>query len=148
MQSRFQAWNRGAAGLSAVALLAVAGCGGGSDSAAQGQTGAPATPTAAATATSTPGASASAGSAKGGAHTVPISGFAYHPAKLVVKPGTQVTWVDKDAANHTVTFKGGGPGDLGNIDPGKKLSSRFTKPGTYRYVCQYHPNMHGTIVVK
>lgn len=147
MQPGLRAWRRGAAGLGAIAVLGVAGCGSGSGSGAAAQSGSGASSTPDASATPTPGASASAGSAKRGARTVPISGFAYHPVKLVVKRGTKVTWVDKDAANHTVTFKRG-PGNLGNVDPGKKLSARFTKPGTYSYVCQYHPNMHGTIVVK
>jgi plastocyanin len=78
---------------------------------------------------------------------VSIAGYEFQPKRLTVPVGAQVTWVDKDAANHTVTFDGG-PGDLGNVDPDERVSTRFTAPGTYAYVCQYHPNMRGTVVVK
>jgi plastocyanin len=78
---------------------------------------------------------------------VAIAGFEFRPQRLTVRAGSRVTWVDKDASNHTVTFDGG-PGDLGNVNPGERLRARFDESGTYAYVCQYHPNMRGTIVVK
>jgi plastocyanin len=123
----------------ALAALGIAGaglvaCGGGSGAAAKSS--APA---------STPTAVAAA--IKHGHQIVPIKGFAFRPARLVVKRGTRITWVDKDSANHTVSFKRG-PGDLGNLDQGQRRSARFAKRGTYRYVCQYHPNMKGVVVVR
>lgn len=116
------------------ALLAVAGCGGGSGAAARRQ------------ASSTPAATP-APAAAGGPRTVRIADFAYQPGRVVVRRGTRVRWVNRDVANHTVTFEGG-PGDLGNLDRGQRRGTRFTRAGTYRYVCQYHPNMHGTVVVR
>ena len=50
-------------------------------------------------------------------------------------------------AGCTVTFDGG-PGDLGNVDQNERVSTEFSSPGTYAYVCTYHPNMRGTVVVK
>ena len=78
---------------------------------------------------------------------VTIEGYEYGPKRLTVQVGAKVTWVDKDAANHTVTFDGG-PGDLGNVDPNERVSAEFASAGTYAYVCQYHPNMRGTVVVE
>ena len=78
---------------------------------------------------------------------VTIEGYEFRPQRLTVQTGARVTWVDKDAANHTVTFDGG-PGDLGNVDPNERVSTKFNSPGTYSYVCTYHPNMRGTVVVK
>jgi plastocyanin len=77
---------------------------------------------------------------------VRIAGFEYRPVQLIVRRGTRVTWVNADTTDHTVTFTKS-PRDLGNVDPGKRLSARFRTPGRYAYVCQYHPSMHGAVVV-
>ncbi len=78
---------------------------------------------------------------------VTIKDFEYAPRHLEVGAGANVAWTDEDAANHTVTFKRG-PGDLGNVSEGETVSARFTKPGRYAYVCQYHPSMKGTVTVR
>jgi len=115
----------------------LAGCGG--DDEAQP---APSRPAATATPSATAAPKASAGPAK-----VAIAGFEYEPGDLTVEPGAKVTWVNEDASNHTVTFEEG-PGDLGNVDENGKLSASFEEAGRYAYVCQYHPNMKGTITVR
>lgn len=76
-----------------------------------------------------------------------IKGFEFQPRVIRVAKGTRVSWTDADAANHTVTFANG-PGDLGNIREGGKLFAKFSRAGRFAYVCQYHPNMRGTVVVK
>ncbi len=124
--------------LAPLVLLAVAGCGG--DDAA-----APSPPTAAAAASATP---APASSPTAGAEKVAIKDFDYAPGKLEVAKGTRVTWTNADAANHTVTFDAGTQKSLGNQAKGKAVSFTFTKPGTFAYHCDYHPNMHGTVVVR
>lgn len=78
---------------------------------------------------------------------VRIAGFAYHPPRLVVRAGTTITWTDADSANHTVTAENGSF-DVGNISRGERGSRRFTKPGSFAYQCNYHPNMHGQVVVR
>lgn len=45
-----------------------------------------------------------------------------------------MTWTNRDAANHKVTFAHGP--DLGNVDQGESVSRRFTRPGRFAYVCQ------------
>ena len=76
-----------------------------------------------------------------------IEDFEFGPRTVRVRAGRKVVWTDRDEANHTVTFSKG-PGDLGNVDPGKRVSVRFKRPGRYAYVCQYHPSMKGTVVVR
>ncbi len=60
--------------------------------------------------------------------------------------GTTVTFTNHDAANHTVTADGKSF-ELGNLDHGQSRSFRFTRRGTFTYHCNYHPFMHGTVVV-
>ena len=116
-----------------VVLAAVAGCG--------GSTAAPSRQAAVA-----PAAATSTAAPKAKAKTVKIKDFDYSPRTLHVAKGTKVTWKNTDEANHTVTFKTG-PGNLGNFRPGGKHTTRFTRTGTYAYICQYHPNMKGKVVV-
>ena len=76
-----------------------------------------------------------------------IADFAYKPRTLRIAKGTRVTWKNVDTANHTVTFARG-PGDLGNISERGSRSARFPRAGTFTYVCEYHPSMHGKVIVK
>lgn len=119
----------------------VAGCGGGS-SAEQSTTPAPAKSSSSSSAQSAPKASSR------NAKAVTIKDFAYHPAKLSVSSGTTVTWTNTDSANHTVDFKSSGPKDIPNLRTDQKGMVTFKQAGTYAYTCDFHPNMHGTVVVK
>jgi len=76
-----------------------------------------------------------------------IKSFTFLPATVTVKAGTTVRWKNVDSTNHTVTADKGGF-DLGNVDKGASKSVRLSKPGVYAYHCNYHPSMHGRIVVK
>jgi plastocyanin len=84
-----------------------------------------------------------------GPDDVEVANFAFTPSSLTVKAGTTVTWhFNQPSAPHNVVslanppvFNSGTPKGTGTF------SFTFTSPGTYPYVCQVHPNMHGTIVV-
>ena len=57
-----------------------------------------------------------------------------------------MTWENSGETIHTV--KGDGFFSKA-INPGDSYEHKFTKPGTYDYVCTLHPDqMQGTIVVK
>ena len=82
-----------------------------------------------------------------GAVVIHIASFAFTtPAS--VSPGAKVTVMNMDGVKHTVTA------DIGNafdttVDGGS--TSTFTaptKPGSYAFHCNFHSNMHGTLVVK
>jgi plastocyanin len=78
-----------------------------------------------------------------------IVDFAYTPVKLTITRGTRVSWTNKDITNHTVTFAVRGMhASTGNLAVGATKSLRFQRAGTFRYICDYHPGMHGTVVVK
>ena len=80
------------------------------------------------------------------AMTVTIENFSFTPATLEIPVGTTVTFTNQDSVPHTATADDGSF-DTGNLDNGASAEVTFDTPGTYTYVCSYHPNMTGTIVV-
>ncbi len=78
---------------------------------------------------------------------VHIRNFAYVPDTITVAAGQSVLFVQDDQTPHTVTAADKSF-DSGNLDQRATWAHAFAKPGTYAYVCAYHPNMKGTIVVK
>jgi plastocyanin len=114
----------------AVATALLAGCGSSSSTS---------------TTTQAPASTAPAPSAKTGPEAVTIADFKYHPAALTVTAGTKVTFTNKDSAPHTATATGL---DTGTLQQGGSKTLVLSKPGTYAYVCSFHPYMHGSIVVR
>jgi len=79
---------------------------------------------------------------------VDITKMAYSPGNLTVKPGTKVTWTNRDQIPHTVTSKDkGGVLSSQGLDTGESYSYTFTHPGDYAYFCAVHPFMVGIVHV-
>ena len=87
-----------------------------------------------------PGPTAPAGT------SVRMAGSRFEPATLTVAPGSTVRWFNDDALPHTVTAADSS-WDSGNLAPGGTFEHQFDSPGTYAYLCRYHPGQTGTIVV-
>jgi plastocyanin len=86
-----------------------------------------------------------------GAGTGPSAAPGYAPDTIKVVMGTNntVTWTNNDSAHHTVTsVSGNGSISSGDMAPGATFNYTFTAPGTYKYICNYHTWMSGTVVVK
>jgi hypothetical protein len=58
-----------------------------------------------------------------------------------------VTFVNEDAAPHTATAADKS-WDSGNMEQGDEWTLKLEKTGEIPYICIYHPNMTGTLVVK
>lgn len=80
-------------------------------------------------------------------YTVHLKNFSFDPASLSVPAGATVVFKNDDAAAHTVTLRGKDGFDSGNLEGGAEFRHVFAKPGRFDYVCIYHENMLGTIVV-
>ena len=80
------------------------------------------------------------------AEKVEIADFAYDPDPVTVQVGGKVTWLNQDSAPHTATAEDGSF-DTGTLAQGKLKSETFKQAGTYEYICQIHPDMHGTVEV-
>lgn len=104
-----------------------------------------------AAAPTTPGTIAPLAASSGNATTtvgVDIQNIAF-PETISVKPGTKVTWTNKDTVAHTVSSDSGQAEtfDSKDIAAGASFSMTFAKAGTYSYHCNIHSSMHGKIVV-
>jgi plastocyanin len=71
------------------------------------------------------------------------------PDTIAVKPGTTITWTNKDSFAHTVTANPGQSEtfDSKNLNAAGTFSVTFTKAGTFSYHCNIHPTMTGKVVV-
>ncbi len=140
--------------LAAAGLLLVSGCS--STGTATGPTSAAPTgtsstsmsspaSTAASTSSSGTGA-ASTGSGDSMAMMIHIKDFAFQGPDAVAA-GSTVSVMNMDAEAHTVTADDG----TFNVVAKPGETATFTapaKPGSYKYHCTYHSNMHGTLTVK
>jgi plastocyanin len=78
------------------------------------------------------------------------SPFRYEPATVTVKSGDKITWVNKTAAEHSVTPDPGYQKRLKSKDVHEEQSYSTVikgKSGPIKYHCKYHPQMKATIVV-
>ena len=76
----------------------------------------------------------------------------YIPSKITTKQGESITWINEDAAFHSVTSgtydAPTGLFDSGHLDPYQTFSYTFDKTGVYDYYCTLHPWMEGKIIVE
>lgn len=72
--------------------------------------------------------------------------WTFQPSVISAQVGDVVVWVNTGGAAHTVTANDGGF-DSGNLNSGETFSWTASAPGTYAYICSYHPWMTGMLVV-
>jgi plastocyanin len=78
---------------------------------------------------------------------VKIDNFAFSPATITVKAGTQVTWINHDDIPHTVDSTEGRFKSKA-LDTDDTFQFTFTAPGEYPFYCRMHPKMTGKIIVQ
>jgi plastocyanin len=78
-------------------------------------------------------------------NNIAIVNFAYTPQTYTLTVGGTITWTNNDSDPHTVTSEGNF--DSGNMEQGDKYSRTFDETGEFDYICTYHPNMTGKIIV-
>jgi plastocyanin len=83
-----------------------------------------------------------------GETAVRIVNFEFKPQKVVVKPGTKVTWTNDDTNIHDIkdTSPLATPASR-ELSKGETFSISYGQPGTYSYVCGIHPYMTGSVEV-
>ncbi|MCV7017587.1 secreted metal-binding protein [Mycolicibacterium aichiense] len=119
---------------SLLAAAFLSGCGG--DTQSSSQSAAPLTPLPVVT---------SAAPASGGDIVISNMSYTVPPS---VKPGQQLTIVNNDSENHTVTADANNEFDVRiSGGGGRETLTAPTTPGTYPFHCKYHANMQGVLTV-
>jgi plastocyanin len=79
---------------------------------------------------------------------VQIVNFEFKPQKVVVKPGTTVTWTNEDTAIHDIKDTSPLATPVGKeMGKGDTFSITYAQPGSYSYICGIHNYMTGTVEV-
>jgi heme/copper-type cytochrome/quinol oxidase subunit 2 len=73
----------------------------------------------------------------------------FQPQNVTVAVGQVVQWTNSGSSVHNVTFDNKGVPASSTMSGGDKYELKFSKPGTYHYVCTFHVSvgMQGTITV-
>jgi len=81
--------------------------------------------------------------------TVRIKDIDFSPSALTIKKGDSVTWrfLDGDTP-HNVTSQGAKRFKSSATKHSGSYTVRFTKAGTFSYVCTIHAGMKGKVVVR
>ncbi|CAM3354063.1 cupredoxin family copper-binding protein [Paenibacillus lupini] len=79
-------------------------------------------------------------------YVVEISNFAFSPAKLEIKAGDRVTFINKDEIKHSATADDSSF-DTGLLAENEDKTITFDDAGEFAYHCMPHPGMQATIVV-
>jgi plastocyanin len=78
---------------------------------------------------------------------VTIEQMRFNPPTLTVQRGDRVVWVNKDLFPHTASAISKAF-DSHSIEPNASWSYVARQPGSYPYLCNFHPTMHGTLNVQ
>jgi plastocyanin len=72
----------------------------------------------------------------------------FSPSTVTIAVGDRVRVVNDDTSHHT--FTDAGVFDSGDLGPSASYSYRFTRAGTFDFVCTYHQSvgMKGTVTVR
>ncbi len=72
--------------------------------------------------------------------------YKFSPTVIEVKAGTTVTWRNEDNFTHDVKVLPDGEAHV--VQPGQLVQIKFDKPGTFDYICTFHPtDMKGKVIV-
>ncbi len=82
-----------------------------------------------------------------GTYYVVIEQMQFNPPTLTVERGSRVVWVNKDLFPHTASATSKAF-NSGNIAPSASWSYVVGQAGSYPYLCDFHPMMHGTLTVR
>ncbi len=72
---------------------------------------------------------------------------AFHPKSISVQVGETVRWINTTATLHDVVFTQGSIIASPLLGPTAQFTATFSTAGVYRYVCDLHVGMEGTVLV-
>jgi plastocyanin len=78
---------------------------------------------------------------------ISIDNFKFSPTPLTVKPGTTVTWTNRDDIPHSIVIPALAVHSQ-PMDTNERFSYRFDQVGTLAYLCGIHTFMHGSVIAR
>jgi plastocyanin len=81
------------------------------------------------------------------AAVVRMKNFAFVPQTVTIHAGQSVQWVNDDNVSHSATADDRS-WNSGELDQGQSWTYTFSAAGTYKYYCDDHEFMKGTVVVQ
>jgi plastocyanin len=82
-----------------------------------------------------------------GTPVITIAGMGFS-GPLTVAPGAQITIVNNDEVEHSVTSRTKGLFDVDIEGKERATLTAPSDPGEYAFACKYHPAMISTLIVK
>ena len=82
----------------------------------------------------------------GTTQSILMKSIAFEPRQITVHVGDRLEWANQDIVAHTATAKDKS-WDV-NVLPGKNGRMVMKAAGTFDYICRYHPNMTGAVIVE
>ena len=77
----------------------------------------------------------------------PTATACYSPNPIQLAVGSTVTWMNTTSISHTATSDTGA-WNTGTLTPGgTSAATTFNTAGTFAYHCNFHPDMHGSVIV-
>lgn len=73
-------------------------------------------------------------------HVIEIRNFKFSPARITVRPGDKVTWLNRDIVPHTATADDKS-WDTGSLANNRSESVLMTGNIRAAYFCRFHPKM-------
>ena len=83
--------------------------------------------------------------------TIVIHDFKFEPESLTVHAGDIVEWKNNDSVPHTATEDSNDAKpvfDSGSLHTGEAWRYVAQQKGTFNYICTFHPNMEGKLIVQ
>jgi plastocyanin len=80
-------------------------------------------------------------------HVVEIRDFKFSTPALTIRKGDTVEWINRDIVPHTAT-QNEASWDTGALAWSQSGRVTFTVAGAQEYICQFHPEMRGKIMVQ
>jgi plastocyanin len=77
--------------------------------------------------------------------TVEMIDYRFSPKTITIDEGDSVTWRNTGDEDHDADAQSF---STGTVKPNRSKSETFSDPGTFKYVCTFHADMKGEVVVK
>ena len=96
----------------------------------------------------TSGGAATTGGAGGGSVTLGADDLVFNPTDLSAAAGDTIDFTNDDDVKHSFTVEELDIDEDADAGDSVSVSLGDAEPGTYDFICKYHPDMTGTLEVK